>query len=141
MRLLAVDVGSRRVGIAISDPGCTFALPYTVIDDRDMRRSARRVAEIAAAEEISRIIVGLPVSLSGDEGPAARAAREYSRRLGGQTDVPLEFFDERLSTVDAQASLREAGASTRKTRGLVDAHAAAVILQTYIDHNRRPESS
>lgn len=136
MRLLAVDVGARRVGLAVSDADGRFAVPHSVIDDRDLARSAGRVAEVIREEAIDRVVVGLPLLPSGDDSESTRQARAYAQSLGAQIDVPLEFFDERLSTYEAESSLRRAGINARKARKTIDAHAAAVILQSYLDQNR-----
>jgi putative Holliday junction resolvase len=133
MRVLGVDVGSRRVGVAISDPAASFAVPYRVIDDPDMRRSARTVAEIARGEEVGVVVIGLPLTMEGRERSAAAAARSYGSFLAEHIDVDLVYFDERLSTVEATTALRETGITSRIARGRVDAHAAAVILQGYLD--------
>lgn len=140
MRLLAVDVGLRRVGLAISDPGGRFALPYEVIDDRDPGRSVAHVAGIVAREDIARVIVGLPLTLEGADSDSTRMARRYAGLLGARIDVPLEFFDERMSTVEAQSSLRAAGVNARRAKGRVDAHAATVILQAYLDQKRSQQT-
>jgi putative Holliday junction resolvase len=136
MGLLGVDVGERRVGIAVSDAEARFAVPHSVIDDRDLARSTSRTAEIVRLEAVDKVVVGLPLLPSGDDSESTRRARAYAERLGAQIEVPLEFFDERLSTYEAESSLRRAGIKARKARKRVDAHAAAVILQSYLDQNR-----
>ncbi|MEX2236397.1 MAG: Holliday junction resolvase RuvX [Dehalococcoidia bacterium] len=135
-RYLGVDVGTRRVGLAISDPSGTFALPLLVIDDTDAARSAARAAAVAVEEGVAGVVVGLPLLPSGEDSASTTAARAYAHLLGAQIEVPLEFFDERLSTYEAQSSLRRAGVSARKAKGRIDAHAATVILQAYLDQNR-----
>jgi putative holliday junction resolvase len=135
-RLLGVDVGERRVGLAIADPAVSFAVPYAVIDERDVQKSVARTADIARSEGVEGVIVGLPLLPSGDDSASTVAARRYAEQLRALIDVPVEFFDERLSTVRAQYSLRDAGVNARKARGQLDAHAAAVILQSYLDQNR-----
>ena len=136
MRILGVDVGERRVGIAISDEAARFAVPHSVLDDRDVKRSTAATAQIVREEAVGKVIVGLPLLPSGDDSASTRQARLYAEALGAQIDVPLEFFDERLSTYEAQSSLRQAGINARKARKRIDAHAAAVILQSYLDENR-----
>ena len=136
MRVLALDVGERRVGIAISDADATFAVPHSVIDERDVTRSTEQTARIVRDEQVGRVVVGLPLLPSGDDSTSTKQARLYAETLGAQIDVPLEFFDERLSTFEAQSSLRRAGINARKARKRIDAHAAAVILQSYLDQNR-----
>jgi putative holliday junction resolvase len=136
VRFLAVDVGERRVGIAVSDADGRFAVPHSVIDERDLKRSTAQAAAIVRDEGVERVVIGLPLLPSGDDSTSTRRARAYAESLGAQIEVPLEFFDERLSTFEAQSSLRRAGINARKARKRIDAHAAAVILQSYLDQNR-----
>lgn len=132
---LGVDVGDVRIGVARSDPAGTLAVPVETVrrGPGDLDRLAALVAEYDAIE----VVLGLPVSLSGREGPAARKARDFAhalaRRLGS---VPVRMVDERLSTVSAQQGFREQGLSTRESRGRIDQAAAAVILQTALDAER-----
>lgn len=160
---LGVDVGSVRVGLAVSDPDGVLATPVeTLARDTprpaptsdgfatppapgkgpkpirsgeapaDLRRIADEVVERAALE----VLVGLPRSLSGGEGPAARAARDYARALAQLVAVPVRLVDERLSTVAAHRSLRDAGMKGRKQRAVVDQVAAVVLLQNALDSER-----
>jgi len=132
---VAVDVGSVRVGVAASDPDGLLASPVeTVARGRgDLQRLAAIVADHAAVE----VIVGLPRGLSGREGPAARATREFAGRLAGViAPLPVRLVDERLSTVSAERGLRETGVRGRRHRSVVDQAAAAVILQTALDAER-----
>lgn len=140
---LGVDVGRVRVGVAASDPDGILASPLTVVarragSDADLDAIAELVADRAAVE----IIVGLPRSLSGNEGPAAAAARAYAVALARRVDpVPVRLLDERLSTVEATRGMRQAGIDSRAGRGKVDAAAAAVVLQHALDAHRsgRPD--
>ena len=132
--MLGVDLGSRRIGLAISDTTGTLATPLTVLQ-RASRPALDHEAIVAAAceEDAQRIVVGLPRSLSGRDGPAARSVRAEVaelRALAGE-DLPVELHDERFTTVTATRKLREAG--QRRLRESVDAAAAAVILQSYLD--------
>ena len=132
--MLGVDLGSRRIGLAISDTTGTLATPLTVLQ-RASRPALDHEAIVAAAyeEDAQRIVVGLPRSLSGRDGPAARSVRAEVaelRALAGE-DLPVELHDERFTTVTATRNLREAG--QRRLRESVDAAAAAVILQSYLD--------
>jgi putative Holliday junction resolvase len=137
---LGVDVGSVRVGLAASDPDGMLATPVeTLARDAsgapvpaDLRRIADEVAERAALE----VLVGHPRSLSGGEGPAAEAARGYAEALARLVDVPVRLVDERLSTVAAHRSLRDAGLKGRKHRAVVDQVAAVVLLQNALDTER-----
>ena len=134
---LGVDVGSVRVGLAASDPSALLATPVETLrrDARagtDLARIAEEVAERAAIE----VLVGLPRSLSGREGPAAEAARAYAGQLAARLEVPVRLVDERLSTVAAHRSLRSSGVKGRKQRAVVDQVAAVVLLQAALDTER-----
>ncbi|KWX05392.1 Holliday junction resolvase [Carbonactinospora thermoautotrophica] len=132
---LGVDVGTVRIGVASCDPHGLLATPVeTVRKGRgDLNRIARLVTELGAIE----VVVGLPRSLSGREGPAAQAAREFAARLARRiAPVPVRLVDERLSTVTAQRGMHEVGVSSRKGRAVIDQAAAVVILQSALDAER-----
>lgn len=141
-RVLGVDLGSRRIGLAVSDTSRTLATPLTVLERRaDSRADHVAILETARAEEATSIVVGMPRSLSGGQGPAARAAAEEIdelRALAGDA-ISVEQHDERFTTVTAQRRLRESG--TRKGTTAIDAAAAAEILQSYLDRNAHPDRS
>jgi putative Holliday junction resolvase len=129
-RLLGVDYGERRIGLAISDPSGTIASPAGVI----VRRSGKRppVAEIirrAEALEARGFVVGLPLDGNGDETPRSAEARTLANALGTRTGLPVELIDERYTTAAALRAVREMGGSTRGRKGDVDALAAAILLQ------------
>ena len=138
---LGVDVGTVRVGVAVSDPAGVLATPLATLardpsdpDGADLAELARLVVERAAVE----VVVGLPRSLSGRRGPAARAAEEYAAALAARiAPVPVQLADERLSTVAAARTLAERGISGRKQRAVVDQAAAVLILQGWLDAARR----
>jgi putative Holliday junction resolvase len=136
---IGVDVGSVRVGVAASDPQATMAFPVQAVqrkrDDSDLDELAAIIAEREAVE----VVVGLPRSLSGAEGPAVVAARSYAAALSERiAPVPVLFADERLTTVVAERSLRASRprSSVRERRAAIDAAAAAGILQSYLDAHR-----
>ncbi|WP_052466728.1 Holliday junction resolvase RuvX [Mobilicoccus massiliensis] len=138
---MGVDVGSARVGLAMSDPAGVLATPVATLpragaeslDGEDLTRIADAVVEQAAIE----VVVGLPRSLSGDEGPAAVSARQYARALArAVAPVPVRLVDERLTTVDAHRGLHESGRSGRRHREVIDQAAAVLILQTALDTER-----
>jgi putative holliday junction resolvase len=136
---LGVDVGSVRVGVALSDPGGVLATPLvTLRRDEQGDSDLRQLAELVAEYEVVEVVVGLPRTLAGREGPAAEAARRYADALGGRLSVPVRFSDERLSTVVATRSLRERGVKGRKQRAVVDQAAAVAILQGWLDARRGP---
>ena len=134
MRAVGVDLGSKRIGVAVSDPSGTLASPYEVVArSGDVAADHRRLAAIAAAVEAEVVVVGLPLSLSGAAGPAAEAVRAEVEALRGVMPVPVETFDERLTTVSADRSMRERGMKAPARRKVVDKLAAAVLLQAWLD--------
>ncbi len=131
-RILGLDPGERRIGVALSDPTGTIASPHAVIDRRSTD-VADTVRAMCIEYDVHLIIVGLPTSLSGGEGPSAEAAREVGRIAAEASGVPVEFQDERFTTVTAEAALLEGGVRRAKRRDVRDKVAAAVILQSYLD--------
>jgi putative Holliday junction resolvase len=130
---MALDVGERRIGVAISDPSGTLATPHSVIQRRSKAEDFATVARLVGELEIERVVVGLPLTLNGDIGPQARRITRYAQALAETLSVPLAYHDERYSTVTADAMLMESG---RKHRVPIDAAAAAVILQDYLESQR-----
>jgi putative Holliday junction resolvase len=136
-RRLGIDVGAVRVGVAICDPDGVLATPLvTVPRDADGGSDLRAIAALVAEHEAVGVVVGLPRTLAGREGPAAEAARAFADALAGVLDVPLELSDERLTTVVATQQLRERGVKGRKQRAVVDQAAAVAILQGWLDAHR-----
>jgi putative holliday junction resolvase len=134
VRVLALDLGSKRIGIAVSDRTGTVASPLAVLErSKSRRHDHERIAAYVRDEEAELVVVGLPISLAGTEGPAANAARTETEALATLVDVPIETFDERLTTVTAERALAEAGVRGRARRQVVDKVAAAVILQAFLD--------
>ena len=133
MRVLALDVGDRRIGVAVSDPSGTIASPVTAIEAASEARSIDAVLRLAAEYAVEEIVVGLPLTLSGEVGTQAKKVQAFINRLSLQSQVPVTPLDERLSTVQAQRMMRDAGPSRARDRGRVDAAAAAVVLQAYLD--------
>ena len=135
---IGVDVGSVRVGVARTDPSALVVTPVeTVARDRRGGADLDRIAGIVAETGAVEVVVGLPRTLRGEEGPAAAAAREYATAVAQLVaPVPVRLVDERLSTVSAHRTLREAGVRGRKHRPVVDQVAAVVILQSALDAER-----
>ena len=133
MRSLGLDIGRRRIGVSISDPLGISASPLEVLRDLDPEGLRRYVQEKAAQGQIGTVVVGLPLTLSGREGEQARVAREYAEALRGLRGVRVVLWDERLSTVEARRRLGEAG---KPARGGADSEAAAIVLQSYLEHER-----
>ncbi|MBA2387431.1 MAG: Holliday junction resolvase RuvX [Acidimicrobiia bacterium] len=140
MRALGLDLGGRRIGVAVSDRSGTVASPLDVILRTGSRqRDHDRIARLVADEDAEVIVVGLPLSMDGRLGPAAKAALAEVRVLGSVVGVPVLTHDERLTTVTAERSLREAGLDGRARRKVVDKVAAAVMLQAWLDSPARWE--
>jgi putative Holliday junction resolvase len=134
MRALGIDFGTKRIGVAISDDGGLVATPYSMIrrvGDRIVEHG--RIAELVEETGAEIVVVGLPISLDGDEGRAAALVRSEVRGLSKRLPVPVETIDERFSTVTAHRRLADAGIATRKRGELVDAVAASVFLQAWLD--------
>ncbi|HVQ27658.1 MAG TPA: Holliday junction resolvase RuvX [Planctomycetota bacterium] len=133
-RALGIDLGTVRIGLAVSDPGGSIALPLETVERigprQDLERIARRVREVEACA----VVVGLPKLLSGEEGEQAAAAREFAERLSRRLgDVPVALWDERLTTVEAERTMISGGVSRRRRKASVDPMAAALILQGWLD--------
>ena len=136
--MLGVDLGSRRIGLALSDPSGTLASPLSVLErSGDRARDHRAIVEAARENEAGTIVVGLPRSMSGREGPAARDARAEAGQLEelAGDDLAIEMYDERLTTVTAQRTLVEAGVRRDARRRVVDKVAAAVMLQGWLERH------
>ena len=135
---LGVDVGSVRVGLAASDPAGILATPVRTLD-RDLSSGADQgaIAEVVLERDVLEVVVGLPLSLSGREGPAAAGARVYAKALAARiTPTPVRLIDERLTTIDAHRQLRDSGRAGRSQRAVVDQAAAVLILQAALDTER-----
>ena len=134
MRVLGIDLGSKRIGIAISNFEGTVATPYEVVHrSGDRARDHRAILELATEAGVEALVVGLPLSLDGSVGPAARAALAEVSELGDTTGLPVETYDERLTTVTADRSLLEQNLNAKARRKVVDQVAAAVMLQAWLD--------
>ncbi|HEY8018650.1 MAG TPA: Holliday junction resolvase RuvX [Actinomycetota bacterium] len=135
-RVLGLDLGDARIGVAISDPERRLAVPVGTIHVGQPPGELKAVAALVAEHDATLLVIGLPRSMSGDEGPRAALAREFGAALEAAVRVPIEFQDERLSTVEAERALREAGVTGRERRRVVDRSAATVILQAWLDAHR-----
>jgi len=133
-RMLGLDIGERRIGVAISDELGTIASPVGMIPRAG--DVASEVRSLIAKYNAVRLVAGLPIGLSGREGPQAVAVRVFTDALAAEIDVPLDYWDERLSTAAAERSLIEGGTRRNKRKSRIDAVAAAVILQGYLDNQR-----
>ena len=136
MRYLGVDLGRARIGLALADDVLRQARPLRVVQRRGGGNDLADIAETARDYEVGRAVVGLPLNMDGTEGPAARLSREFAAKLASALGVPVDLFDERLSTFEAETRLRDRGISAKDARARVDAEAAAVILQGWLDRER-----
>lgn len=133
-RAVGLDIGTRRIGVALCDSGGVLATPYEVVTrSGDRRRDHARIGALVEEAEAEVVVAGLPLSLDGGEGPAARAIREEVDELVGRLGVPVVLWDERLSTVEAERRLKASGLDGRARRRVVDQVAATVILQSWLD--------
>ena len=136
MRVLALDIGEKRIGVAVSDPSGTVATPVTVLDAPKVLGDGRELVRLVEDYEAELVLVGLPLSMDGNEGPQAKRVRSAAARLAGFLRVPVEFADERLSSAQASKAMQATGASSREQRGRVDMVAASLFLQSYLDARR-----
>ncbi len=137
MRILAVDPGSKRVGLALSDPTGTIAQALTTVAAEPSESLAARLAQIASNHDAARIVVGLPRRLDGSSGPEAAAARELADELRRASGRPVELVDERLTTAAAERALIAGGVRREKRRQSVDRVAATLLLQAHLDLRNR----
>lgn len=134
MRVVALDLGTKRIGVAVSDLSGTIATPRTVIQrSGSKQRDHRVIKDLIEEEEAELLVVGLPLNMNGSYGPAAKGAVAEAAELASVVGVPVETFDERLTTVSADRALMEANISATNRRKLVDKVAAAVMLQAWLD--------
>jgi putative holliday junction resolvase len=131
-RYIGIDLGSRRIGLAICDTKGTVATPYMTLQRTSDDQDAANIAELSLGEGVKTVVMGMPYSLDGSKGDAAIVAEDFAVALREQ-GLRVRFIDERLTTVEATKSLRRGGVKGRKQRLVVDQTAAAVILQTFLD--------
>ena len=131
--LIGLDLGTKTIGVATSDPNRRLATPVETIARRRFGLDARRVLELAGERRAVGFVLGLPVNMDGSEGPRAQATRAFARNLARLTPLPIALWDERLSTAAVERALIAADASRTKRKAVIDQHAAAYILQGAID--------
>jgi putative Holliday junction resolvase len=137
VRALGIDLGTKRIGVALSDSAGTMATPYEVVPrSGDRPRDHRRIAALAEEAGAELVVVGLPLSLDGSDGPAATAARHEAAELAAATGLPVELWDERLTTVTADRDLIALDMKAPARRKVIDKVAASVMLQAWLDHRR-----
>ncbi len=136
--MLAVDYGSRRIGLALSDPTGVATRPLPNVQRRGDDQAARQVAELARRHCAQAIVVGLPLRLDGTEGPQAQAARRFAQRLQQYSELPVRLWDERLTTVEAERLLAAGGVKGPRRRGLKDRVAASLLLRSFLQAHPDP---
>jgi putative Holliday junction resolvase len=134
-RLLGLDVGEKRVGVALCDETQTLARPLLTLRRASKKEDFATLAALCHKHAIEKVIVGLPRTLRGEEGPQARRVRRYADELRSALNLPIEFWDERYSSVEAQERLTASGRKAR-AKGEIDSAAAAIVLQEYLDAMR-----
>ena len=133
MRVLALDIGEVRVGVAVSDPGARVASPVCVLPAAEVLAHTVTFRRVLEDWEPDLLVCGLPRTLAGEEGPQAERIRAQAEKIAQSCGLPLEFADERLSSAEAKRILREQGLSERSMRGRVDSVAASLFLQSWLD--------
>jgi putative Holliday junction resolvase len=136
-RLLGLDVGTKTIGMALSDVTRSVATPYDTIRRSKFTADAKTIREVVEKNQVGALVIGLPLNLDGSEGPRAQSTRAFARNLGPHVEVPMVFWDERLSTAAVERHLIEADVSRKRRAELVDRMAAAYILQGALERLRR----
>lgn len=139
MRVLAIDFGSKRIGLALSDETATIGQPLDFIAAEPLSQALERLAALVNERSVGAIVVGLPRNMSGDYGPAAEKTRSFIAALQQKVTVPIRTWDERLTSVAANRMLIEAGLSRQKRKTKVDQTAAAILLQSYLDRENQAD--
>jgi putative Holliday junction resolvase len=138
MAVLGIDLGKKRIGLAISDPTERVALPAGILESRGRKADVAAIRSLALERGIRHVVVGLPLHMDGRAGPEAAAARAFASALESALGLPVETLDERWSSVEAERTLRETGQSGRKRRpGAADTLAATLLLRTFLERRAR----
>jgi putative Holliday junction resolvase len=140
-RILGLDVGDKRIGIAISDPLRITAAGLETITRKNMKTDVKAIAELAERHGAVQIVIGLPLNMDGSHGEQADKVKSFGRKLAQESGLPVVYEDERLSTISAIRSLTLQGVKTGHNKELVDKQAAAIILQRFLDANEPPPSA
>ena len=133
MRRLALDIGNKRIGVAVSDITGLYAFPLTTIYRKNISNDIEKLYQLIIEKEANELIIGLPLLLSGEEGAQVRLVKSFVNLLNKKIDIPIYYIDERYSTVQAEDKLMNAGIRSSKNQKKIDSAAAAIILQSYLD--------
>ncbi len=136
MRFLSMDVGSKRIGIALTDVQGRIATPYTVITRKTINKDLERIKNIINDTKSEKVIVGLPLNLSGNFTQQTQYVLAFIEKLRTILTIPIEVFDESMTTMQAEETLIEANVSRKKRKGVIDKLAATIILNEYLNHNK-----
>jgi putative Holliday junction resolvase len=139
-RVMALDVGGRRIGVALSDPTRTLASPLTTLRAEPRTRAMAELAKLAHDYEVAEVVVGLPLTLSGEIGPQAKLVQEFADALGQQLGRPMRLFDERLTSVAAERMMLDLGMKPEQRKARIDEVAASIILQDFLDSQRERDA-
>ena len=131
---LGLDVGTKTIGLALSDPGGLLARPLSTLSRRGVRKDVARLVSVVEQHRVERLVVGMPYELDGSEGRSARLARQIGDGLGAATGLPVTWIDERFTSVDAERQLIAVGMRRDRRRAVIDQQAAVLILQSFLDH-------
>lgn len=135
-RYLGLDVGERRIGVALSDASGRLATPLTTIGAVPRAQALERIARLCVEHEVAELVIGLPLTMRGEVGPQAAEVQRFGAALAGVVGLPIQFFDERLTTAAAEQLLREMGVKPEKRKLQIDQVAASIILQDFLDSRR-----
>jgi len=135
-RLMALDLGEKRIGVAVTDVEQTMAFPERVLQRRSAKADRQTVSALVRELAVERLVIGLPLSMEGEHGPNAERAERFGEYLGRVLPIPIDFQDERLTTIEAEERLRQSGVPAAERRKRIDAAAAAVILEDYLRMHR-----
>jgi putative Holliday junction resolvase len=143
VRILGIDLGAKRIGLAISDEDARIAFPSGTLERKSEKQALAALAALVRERGVARAVVGLPLHMSGRAGPEAEAARAFAASLAGAAGIPVDTLDERWTSVAAERSLREGGRRTieRRGKGVVDEVAATLLLSTYLERLQRAAGS
>ena len=134
---MAVDYGDARTGLAVCDRTEFLASPIGTITERDFSKLVEKVAYMASQYEVGEIVVGLPLNMNGSAGPRAELAKRFANELNQATDIPVNMWDERSTTVQATAYLNETNTRGKKRKQVIDTVAATIILESYLEYRRK----
>ena len=137
--LIGLDLGTKTIGVATSDPDRRVAAPVETIARKKFSADAERIMELASQRRASGFVLGLPINMDGSEGPRAQATRAFARNLAQRTDIPIALWDERLSTAAVERTLIDIDVSRAKRKKVIDQHAAVFILQGALDRLAKPD--